>query len=573
MKTNERANPVLPLPGISWRGFTLRVFVVVILPLAALLMAIVIISQSLHHQAMTALVGERNLSAARSTAYVLETALKYQAESLQVAAEMVQAGTPLNSVDPVMRRWQQDFSGGMYVWNQDGVQQTISGAVALDLQGEQADFLKNLSGSEPGTIVYSEQLTPAGTDHYAWVGLALPTGQYLAGAFSAQTVIAPVLADVLESSRSLVAVAGPRGEILYQRGADDPNPDATQQAFAETLAGLSGVTYPNTHHGDRIIVYTPIQPAHWGLVMAETWQESASPSLSFTQLTPLLLVPMLALALAGLWYGARQVIYPLQKLEERAGRLAGGDFAAIGEPVGGIAEIEGVQNELVRMAADLRAAQAALHAYIGSLTSGVEAERLSLARELHDDTLQALIALNQRIQIALRNAQQPSEREALAKLEDMTRDTIANLRRVVRGLRPIYLEDLGLSAALEMLAQESSRHTEVIVNYRTQGSLRRMDNEVELAFYRIAQEALSNALRHAQAGQVSICLEFQDQQARLSIEDDGVGFVLPSRAEQFVQEGHYGLLGMRERAELISAHLEIRSAPKQGTRVQVVRRL
>ncbi len=105
--------------------------------------------------------------------------------------------------------------------------------------------------------MYSEQLTPAGTDHYAWVGLALPTGQYLAGAFSAQTVIAPVLADVLESSQSLVAVAGPRGEILYQRGADDPNPDATQQAFAETLAGLSGVTYPNTHHGDRIIVYTP----------------------------------------------------------------------------------------------------------------------------------------------------------------------------------------------------------------------------------------------------------------------------------------------------------------------------
>jgi DNA-binding CsgD family transcriptional regulator len=139
---NERARqPGAAASGISWRGFTLRVFVVVILPLAALLMAIVIISQSLHHQAMTALVGERNLSAARSTAYVLETALKYQAESLQVAAEMVQAGTPLNSVDRSCGAGSKIFGGDVCVesrWRSTNDKRRSS----LDLQGEQADFGK-----------------------------------------------------------------------------------------------------------------------------------------------------------------------------------------------------------------------------------------------------------------------------------------------------------------------------------------------------------------------------------------------------------------------------------------------
>src|SRR3972149_3998836 len=108
-------------------------------------------------------------------------------------------------------------------------------------------------------------------------------------------------------------------------------------------------------------------------------------------------------------------------------------------------------------------AQEGLHDYIGAITSAQEEERTRLARELHDDTIQAVIALKQRVGLAQKLVRDHTARQSLLELEALAEQTIEDLRRLTRALRPIYLDDLGLVTALEMLARETSQanHLEV----------------------------------------------------------------------------------------------------------------
>ena len=129
----------------------------------------------------------------------------------------------------------------------------------------------------------------------------------------------------------------------------------------------------------------------------------------------------LLIAVVALWFGARQIVRPIQNLEARATKLAWGDFKAIEEPVGGIAEIRHLQAELVGMAHKLQAAQKNLHNYIGAITRGQEEERRRMARDLHDDTIQSLIALKQRLQLLEMAPQNEPPITAIAELENSDR--------------------------------------------------------------------------------------------------------------------------------------------------------
>lgn len=221
------------------------------------------------------------------------------------------------------------------------------------------------------------------------------------------------------------------------------------------------------------------------------------------------------------------------------------------------------------MAHKVKAAQESLRDYISAITAGQEDKRRRLARELHDDTLQALIALNQRTQLArLSLADSPASAQ-LAEIQDLTKQTIANLRRLTRALRPIYLEDLGLVTALEMLARETSQNIKLPVAFHRVGQERRLSPEIELALYRMTQEALSNVARHAQASQVSLTVQFKPEVVTVMVVDNGHGFVIPETPSAFARQGHFDLLGLQERAELIGARLTIQSAPGQGTHVTI----
>ncbi len=298
-------------------------------------------------------------------------------------------------------------------------------------------------------------------------------------------------------------------------------------------------------------------------------QTATNPALELTLVAPLVLIPPLLFAVAALWFGARQIVRPLQQLEVKAGALASGDFHSIQEPVGGIPEVMHLQHELAEMSRKVQAAQEGLREYIGAITAAQEEERMRLARELHDDTIQAVIALKQRVQLAERSAAELSSRNALSELEALAEQTIENLRRLTRALRPIYLEDLGLVAALQMLCREASQDEALQIGFRQTGPERRLPRDEELALYRIAQEALSNVVRHSKATRAELHIEFRDSQVRLAVKDNGMGFVVPASPTDFAPSGHFGLLGMRERAELIGARLDVQSKRGRGVQLSV----
>jgi signal transduction histidine kinase len=334
------------------------------------------------------------------------------------------------------------------------------------------------------------------------------------------------------------------------------------------LRGESGTQYVQVAGNEHVIAYSPISLTGWALLTEEDWQSVISPSLRATQIAPLVLVPAFILALIGLWFGVRQIVQPLQRLESKAAVLAWGDFETIREPVGGISEVQHLQKELVEMARKVQAAQEGLHDYIGAITAAQEEERMRLARELHDDTIQAVIALKQRVQLAQRSAKDRNTHKSLGELETLAEQTIENLRRLTRALRPIYLEDLGLVTALEMLANETSQANPLDVKFHRSGQERRLSREMELALYRIAQEALNNVVHHAKAKHANLQISF-DKEIKLDVKDDGIGFSVPKSPTDFAPSGHFGMLGIRERADLIGAKLDVQSEIGRGTRLSV----
>ncbi len=300
-----------------------------------------------------------------------------------------------------------------------------------------------------------------------------------------------------------------------------------------------------------------------------TTQAASDPALELTLVAPLVLIPPLLFAVAALWFASKQIIQPLQELESKAAALAWGDFDAIQESVGGISEVQHLQMELKEMSHKVQAAQEGLHDYIGAITSAQEEERTRLARELHDDTIQAVIALRQRVQLAQKSVKDQNGRKALNELEGLAEQTIENLRRLTRALRPIYLEDLGLVAALEMLARETAENNRLVVDFQKNGQERRLAREVELSLYRIAQEALNNVSKHSNAAHAELKINYGRNEIQLEINDDGNGFKVPNSPTEFAPKGHFGLMGVHERADLIGARLEVESVLGKGTRLRV----
>jgi signal transduction histidine kinase len=286
---------------------------------------------------------------------------------------------------------------------------------------------------------------------------------------------------------------------------------------------------------------------------------------------PLVAALAVIVSLLTLYYGVRAIARPLQALGQEAERVAWGDFGATSTPVGGVQEIEDLRRTLDQMARRIQSYQSGMHDYIAAITQGQEEERRRLARELHDDTAQALIALRQQVEMAQKlQASDPEQAaERLTQVRALLSETVEGVRRFSRDLRPIYLEDLGFIPALEMLAWEGDQREALSVQFSTTGQVRRLPPDLELAAYRIVQEALNNALQHAQAAHVWVEVHFEEQQLVLSVRDDGQGFDAPDLPDALARQGHFGLMGIRERALLYGGQLTIRSAPGAGTAVTV----
>jgi two-component system, NarL family, sensor histidine kinase UhpB len=294
------------------------------------------------------------------------------------------------------------------------------------------------------------------------------------------------------------------------------------------------------------------------LLLAVTPIEIRSPFVTFEQLLILLagLVVMLALNLFLL----RRVLYPLRRLTElmdsvdpdQPGRRL--DDTALRHP--DVGKLAAAFNAMLdRVERERReSARAALAAQ--------ERERLRVARELHDEIGQSLTAVTLQAERAAEDGAGDPAVE-LRRVADDIRDSLEDVRRIARELRPEALDDLGLVNALITLCSRVAAQGELRVERRLEGGLPELDSDVELVIYRVAQESLTNVVRHAHASRATVSLKPEDGTLVLCVRDDGRG--LPGE----LPKGTAGIGGMRERALLIGGTLTIRSEPDRGTEVEL----
>ncbi len=207
---------------------------------------------------------------------------------------------------------------------------------------------------------------------------------------------------------------------------------------------------------------------------------------------------------------------------------------------------------------------------LGQVVSAQEAERQRIARELHDATGQSLTAIGlglRGVSTALGVAP-PAVANKLRQLEHLAASSLDELRRLIADLRPSHLDDLGLPAALRWYSKEVNQRFGLEVQVEIAGEQQPLSPPVKIALFRIAQEALTNVVKHSGATAASVRLAFDQLEVRLQIEDNGRGFELSTNGNK--GRPAWGMLGMRERAELLGGQFQAASVVGQGTQIAVI---
>jgi two-component system sensor histidine kinase DegS len=216
-------------------------------------------------------------------------------------------------------------------------------------------------------------------------------------------------------------------------------------------------------------------------------------------------------------------------------------------------------------------AQENLRVYARQAIMAQEEERKRIARELHDETAQALASLGMDIGSLAKSGELTSARlrEKLETLRTETKDILEGVRALSRALRPPLLEEFGLLSALKELVKELKSQVPMAASFEVRETQRRLTQDTEIAMYRVAQEALSNVRKYAEAGECTLVMTYLPQKVVLEISDNGRGFTLPEPSGNLAYTGMMGLAGMQERAKLIGGKLTMKSHAGKGTVVRL----
>lgn len=380
-----------------------------------------------------------------------------------------------------------------------------------------------------------------------------------------------VMGDARVGERGVVYVLDSQGRVLFHPDANHLRLDlgenpAVGQALHSTTGAVGGRLADGT---PTLASFATVGETGWRVLVEEPVAEVIVPILQFSSILPVLVAAAGFLSLVTIYFSVRTIVRPLQSLAEQAMQITGGDFAGLQQEVGGVEEIRQLHRGLRDMVERIRHYQESMRDYIDGITQGQEAERSRLSRDLHDETVQGLVAVGQRLQLAqraLERGEAQAAMEGIRRTRELCQETLGELRRMIQALRPVYLEALGFLPALETLVHEV-RGLGPSADILVRGEPRRLRPEVELAAFRVTQEALANAVRHAHAHQVRLLVQFDERELSLAVEDDGSGFAPPESPDTLTQAGHFGLVGMRERTLLLGGRLDVESQPGQGTRI------
>jgi signal transduction histidine kinase len=374
------------------------------------------------------------------------------------------------------------------------------------------------------------------------------------------------------SEGGLAYLVDAQGQVIYHPEPGLIGMNQRDLSFVQKVAsGENGGLLWQDPSGKYVLNgYAPISTAGWGLIIQEPWDSVNAPARSYGMMMVaaglLSFIPVVLLA----WAGVRRILIPIQALSGQARQLASLEGV---EPVAesGISEIDSLEHTFDQMARQIASYRLGLRRYVGAITQKQEDERRHIARELHDETIQSLLAISRRLELEQASENDPQQAGHLAEIQSQIGDTLAGVRQISRDLRPLVLEDLGLLPALQALARGARQGPGAVpqVKLETPQEPVHLPPQQELALYRITQEALTNARKHAHPTGVRVALEISETEILLGIADDGEGFEVPDSLADLAQKGCFGLMGIQERVWAMGGRLSIQSARGEGTHLQV----
>lgn len=383
----------------------------------------------------------------------------------------------------------------------------------------------------------------------------------------------------------------PDGTVVLGIGADE-HPGAVSSHLAEIerldLGGAAIVTRHLSAGDDHVMAVVPVADSGFTLVLEQSNDEAIGLPMRLRRQLFLWSGIGFAVALSTAWVTTRSVVKPTAQLTVAARRIAGGDLdspitvAAHGE-VGTLAEsLESMRQQTRAATAALADAKSnlemrveerteRLEVLLDKLITAQEDERHRIARELHDETAQTIGALAialDRTRDTLHD-QSAETTHHLAQARDIAGQLLAETRRLILDLRPMMLDDMGLTPAIRWYVgtRLQDKGTDTALN--VDQPFVRLPSHIETALFRIVQEAVNNIAKHSHARHAEIGLSFPDETARIVVSDDGKGFDVQDQLRRQATHGGVGLAGMRERVSLLSGSIEIRSSPASGTVIEV----
>lgn len=385
--------------------------------------------------------------------------------------------------------------------------------------------------------------------------------------------------------------------------ADALTPGDHLQFYRRMLAsGQSGVEdvpeESGPHKGDmHVMAFAPLQVTHWGIAIGATEAETFAPVRELQRDIFIFgALSFIAIFLATLW-GARMLVRPVKALTDAAEGMAQGNLAVPipvlgGGEIGTLAQsfeamrvrvqqshaeitawskeleirVKERTKELETLNAELQQQEAQRRQLLERVINAQEEERKRIARELHDETGQALTALLMSLEAVETNLPEIAAplRQPLTRSKTLTENALRELRVIIHDLRPSILDDLGLVPAVRRFAEDRLEPLDLSVSLETRAwPKERLPSAIETVLFRVMQEAINNVARHASACRVRIVLESDARELVARVQDDGQGFNIHTRRDR------WGLVGMQERVNLVGGCVEVKSEPKMGTQVEI----
>ncbi len=403
-------------------------------------------------------------------------------------------------------------------------------------------------------------------------------------------------ADIVDENG--ITLASSRPEHLWQQ-IDHGERFASLIREDQTMVGTCHNCHSENWAGSQgrqedVIAFAPLALAPWGVVV----RQSQAEAMAYTKVIEYRILFfaggafLIAVLLA--WLATQALVKPLQALSAACQRIAAGDLSEPIPPMGSgeiqflaqafdgmrqqlqasLEKVAGWNRELEKQVrqrtGELERAERQRRELLRKLVVSQEDERRRLARELHDETSQALTAVAVGLETILVNptASAGEIKENLGASKELVASTLSEIQRIILDLRPAILDDLGLVQAIDWYAESRLKSQGIWVMVETIGEEKRLPSEVETTLFRVAQEAITNIVRHAGAENVTIELGFAPAGVTLQVEDDGCGFDVTAAVAR-EKNVSFGLLGMRERAALFGGTVEIESQPDHGTRLTV----